>query len=52
MAGVMRAGESFIGDETGGVTIRWKERVYVNLSKALARTLAFYETEFTELVES
>jgi hypothetical protein len=52
IVGVMRAGESFIGDETGGVTIHWKEREYVNLAKALTRTLAFYEAEFTEVAES
>jgi hypothetical protein len=48
----MRAAQSFVGDDTGGVTIRWNEREYVNLAKALTRILAFYEAEFAEVTQS
>jgi hypothetical protein len=43
-------GASFMRDMVGGVTIRWKGRGHVNLSKALTKTLEFYETEFPEIV--
>jgi hypothetical protein len=48
--GVMTVGGSFIGDETGGVTIHWRDVEYVNLAKALTKTLEFYESEFPEVV--
>ena len=47
--GMMTVGASFIGDETGGVTIHWKELEYANLAKALTKTLEFYEAEFPEV---
>jgi hypothetical protein len=48
-AGTMVAGQSFLGDTVGGITIRWTDHGHVNLTTALQATLAFYETEFPEL---
>ncbi len=47
--GVMRAGQSFLGDKIGGLTIQWREREYVNLTTALERVLQILEADFPEL---
>lgn len=47
--GVMRAGQSFLGDKIGGITIHWKEHEYVNLTIALQNVLKLFETDFHEL---
>ena len=48
-AGVMRAGQTFLGDTIGGITVEWDERGYVNLTNALKATLEYLESEFPEL---
>jgi hypothetical protein len=49
-AGVMGAGDTFVDDTVGGITVQWTDRGYVNLTTALQKTLEFYETEFPELL--
>jgi hypothetical protein len=48
-AGVMRCGQSFLGDAIGGITVRWREQQYVNLTTVLSKTLEIYESDFPEL---
>jgi hypothetical protein len=50
-AGVMRTGQSFVGDAIGGVTVHWNEHEYVNLSQALTKTLELYEARFPEILD-
>jgi hypothetical protein len=50
-SGVMRAGQSFFGDTTGGITIQWKEHEWVNLSDALQKVLQIFEADFAELTQ-
>lgn len=39
----------FLSDKVGGITVRWTDRGHVNLTKALKKTLEFFEAEFPEL---
>jgi hypothetical protein len=48
-AGVMVADATFIDDTTGGITVQWADRDYVNLTSALKETLVLYESHFPEL---
>jgi hypothetical protein len=47
--GGSRAGQTFLGDTIGGITVEWDERGYVNLTNALKATLEYLESEFPEL---
>lgn len=47
-AGVMRAGQSFLGDTVGGITVNIGDGAHVNLLKALEATMALYRAEFPE----
>ena len=42
-AGVMRAGESFLGDTIGGITVRWTKNRYVNLTWALKEGSSLFQ---------
>src|SRR5437879_3280719 len=44
--GVMRAGQSFLGDTVGGLTIQWRDHEFVNLTTALGRVLQIFEADF------
>ena len=50
-AGVMRAGESYLGDTIGGITVRWTKIGYANLTWALKETSKYFESEYPELDE-
>jgi hypothetical protein len=47
--GVMRAGQLFLGDKIGGITIHWKDQQWVNLTNALQNVLELFEADFPEL---
>lgn len=47
--GVMRAGQSFFGDTTGGITIQWDKHQHVNLTHVLLQVLNLFERDFPEL---
>ena len=47
----MVVGESFIGDEIGGVTILWDQHQAVNLREAVEHTMRVLEVEFHELTD-
>jgi hypothetical protein len=47
--GVMRAGQSFLNDKIGGITIHWKDQQWINLTSALQNVLQLFETDFPEL---
>ena len=49
VAGIMRCGQSFLGDTIGGITIRLQEHQNVNLTTVLQKTLEIYEADFPEL---
>jgi hypothetical protein len=48
-AGVMRAGQSFFGDKTGGITIQWKEHQWVNLRRPCRRSYRFWRLTLPNL---
>ena len=43
------AGESFIGDTVGGITIDWSDGRWINLTLALQDTLKVMEGDFPEI---
>ena len=47
--GVMRLGQTFLGDTVGGICIRWTDHGWVNLTEALQEACAELEAEFPEL---
>lgn len=39
IVGKMICGRTFLGDTVGGVAVRWQEREYVNVQKALTTVI-------------
>lgn len=50
--GEMVCGESFVGDEVGGVTIHWDKYSAVNLREAIEHVMGVLEAAFHELTDA